>query len=82
MCLNDIAQYFEVSLILRRTMLNLATFQYNWKPKTGRDLIALLYPRSLRTRGRCDIQLLEKKREVQSKPKDRKKSYNGDEVNY
>lgn len=44
----------------------IAAFEYNWKPKTGRDLIGLLYPRSLRTRSLRYPITREKREEVLS----------------
>lgn len=46
----------------RKKTFKFVAFEYNWTPKTGRDFIALLYPRSLRT-GSLRYPITREKRE-------------------
>lgn len=56
-----------------------ASSKYNWKPKTGRELIALLYPRSLRSSVVAISNYSRKERSSEYKAKGRTAAHYGED---
>lgn len=71
-----------MSLIWRTFEFCAAASEYNWKPKTGRDFIALLYPRSLRTSYVAISNYSGKERSLEHKTKRMAGHYDSHEKNY